>query len=41
VKTNGKTSGVIIAALRKLQYQGILNFGDNMKSITPDNGSEF
>jgi hypothetical protein len=41
MKTNGKKSDVIIAALRKLQYEGILNFGSNMKSITPDNGSEF
>jgi IS30 family transposase len=41
IKINGKESKVIINTLRTLQNKHILIYGTNVKSITPDNGSEF
>jgi IS30 family transposase len=31
----------VVQALRKLQEEGVLNYGRNVLTITPDNGSEF
>lgn len=41
VKINGKESKTITKTLRMLQSRDVLIYGVNVKSITPDNGSEF
>jgi IS30 family transposase len=41
IKINGKKAETITRTLKMLQETDILIYGLNVKSITPDNGSEF